>query len=234
MLKFSPANTKLKKLAKKTGKKVYSLDLQAGVSCPFARDCKSQVIETPNGLRIQDGRYTQFRCYAASGEVLFTPAYRVHRNNYLAIKQAKSVKRIKKLILDSLPHDAGIIRLHSSGDFFSKNYFKAVLEVCQETPHIRWYGYTKALPYLVQYTLPKNLRLVASYGGKCDSYIEEYKLVSCKVVYSKNEAKKAKLSLDTNDFLCYNARKSFGVLIHGTQPQGSLAAAALSIIRKKS
>jgi len=233
MLKFSPANTKLQKLQKKIGKKVYSLDLQAGVSCPFAMDCKSMVVEKDGKLTIKDGKYTQFRCYAASGEALYTLTYRQHRHNYLTIKKAKTVKQIKKLILESMPHDAKVIRLHSSGDFFTESYFRAVLEVCKETPHIRWYGYTKAIPYLVKYTLPKNLRLVASYGGKHDHQIDENNLVSCKVVYSKNEAKKEKLPIDKNDYLCYNASRKFAVLIHGMQPKGSPAMKAVTQLRAK-
>ena len=52
MIKFSAANTKLKKLYKVAalakwlagGKKIYSFDLLSGHSCPFADRCLSKAI----------------------------------------------------------------------------------------------------------------------------------------------------------------------------------------------
>ena len=55
MLKFSDANAKLEALYNvpeleiwlADGRKVYSLDLLSGWSCPFASQCLSKVIELP-------------------------------------------------------------------------------------------------------------------------------------------------------------------------------------------
>jgi len=233
MLQFSTGkdNAKLKKLEKKTGKVVYSLDLSAGKSCPHAKICKSMVIKTDDGLRIKDGKDCQFRCFAASQEVLFTHVYNRRYNNFIQLKQAKTIQGMKALILKSLPKDAEIIRLHVSGDFFNVKYFEAAIAVAKETPHIRWYGYTKAIHSLHAHTLPDNLRLVASFGGKYDDKIANH-TVSCQVVYSRKEARDLGLPIDNNDYHAYNCKKSFAVLIHGTQPKGSDAGKALVKLRK--
>jgi hypothetical protein len=100
-MKFSAANTKLKKLYKlattvlkrwlgqKIGRstaKVYSFDILSGVDCPFAFNCKSQAEEQADGSRrIKDGPHTKFRCFSASQEVLFTNTYKSRKRNHDAI-----------------------------------------------------------------------------------------------------------------------------------------------------
>ena len=95
MLKYSKANTKLQKLNKVralkkylTGKrKVYSMDIRAGHTCPGAKDCFSKVVDG----KIVDGKHTEFRCYAASLEALYTNTYNRHNENEDALKAEKSV-----------------------------------------------------------------------------------------------------------------------------------------------
>ena len=64
MLKFSNANAKIEALKNDAElaeyltdkRKVYSLDLLSGYSCPFAEACLSKAVVQPNGKRkIQDG-----------------------------------------------------------------------------------------------------------------------------------------------------------------------------------
>ena len=84
MLEYSPANTKLKQLYDVPElqtwlhdefvphRKIYSLDLLSGWSCPSAKDCLSKVIELPTGKKaIKDGPETEFRCFSASQEVVY-------------------------------------------------------------------------------------------------------------------------------------------------------------------
>ena len=230
MLKFSLGrdNTKLAKLEKRIGKKIYSLDLQSGVSCPNALDCKSRVIIVDGKRKIKDGPHCKFRCFAASQEVLFTNLYNKRRHNFLEIKQAKTVKRISALILESLPSNCEVVRLHVGGDFFSLNYFNAVRDVARKTPHIIWYGYTKSVKWLTMYEpIPiHNLRLTASYGGRYDSMIDDFNLHSSRVVYSNYQARKLKLRVDKDDYLAYKGNGSFALVVHGTQPMGSEAGKA--------
>jgi len=110
MLKFSNANTKLKKLERflDKGKKVYSFDLLSGHSCPFAKDCLSKAVETVDGKRsIKDGPDTLFRCYAASQEVEYTNVYKLRKANFDTIadliRNKAAVSMIASEIQNALP-----------------------------------------------------------------------------------------------------------------------------------
>lgn len=225
---FSPANSKLSKLYSVRelqkyvkGKKIYSFDLLAGHTCPYAKDCKSSVVDG----KIVDGPDTDFRCYAASLEAIFKNVYNKHNNNTNQVK-GKNKDEIVGLIKANLPKDAGIIRIHSSGDFFNQVYFDAWLEIAKTHSHILFYAYTKALPFWVNRIneIPSNLILTASRGGRKDLMIAEYNLRSVTVVESVYRARKMKLPVDSND--SHAARpsirqKNFALVIHGVQPAGT-------------
>jgi len=231
LIKFSPANTKLKKLQKKIKKKVYSFDLLSGHSCPCANECYSKVV---NG-KVVDGKNTKFRCYSASQEAVYKNVFNLRNNNLQAFRKQSS-SQMTNLILQEMPKNAKVIRIHSSGDFFSKAYLRACINAAKTKPEIIFYFYTKFLPGLIEaLPLPDNMVYTASYGGTHDYLIEEHNLRYVKVVFSKNEAKKSRLPLDINDYHAYNPNSknnNFALLIHGIQPAGSLAAQALSLIKK--
>lgn len=236
MLKFSPANAKLIELEKKTGKKVYSFSTLAGVNCPYANECLSKVVIDNGKRKIEDGPNTKFRCFSASNEVLFPAVYNSRKYNMDLVRSKKTVKELVELINSSIPKDAEIIRIHISGDFYSQVYFDAWIKVCELNPKINFYAYTKSLPFWIKRlgNIPDNLVLTASRGGKKDNLIDEYKLVEARVVYSKAEAKKLKLKIDHSDELAYQKgkkRKSFGLLIHGSQPSGSDSSKAISKLK---
>jgi hypothetical protein len=237
MLKFSPANSKLIELQKKTGKKVYSFSTLAGVNCPYANECLSKVVIKNNKRTIEDGPNTKFRCFSASNEVLFPAVYNSRKYNMDLLRSTKNLKDLTNLINSSIPKDAKIIRIHVSGDFYSQTYFDAWVNVCKLNPNLDFYAYTKSLTFWVKRLgkIPSNLVLTASRGGKKDNLIDKYKLVEARVVYSESEAKQLGFKIDHTDELAYQKdkkRKSFALLIHGTQQSGSDASNAISIMRK--
>lgn len=255
MLYFSEANAKTANLTNVRelapylagGRKVYSLDLTSGVTCPGAKNCHSWAKVDPQTgkAKIQDGPYCQFRCFSASQEVLF-PAVRARRaNNTDQIKSAKYAGRIARLILESLPPNIGILRLHVGGDFFCQAYMSAIIAVAAARPDVLFYFYTKSLPYLQRAVqdvpsanLPKgvilpNLLVTGSRGGKYDNLIDVLQLREAKVVYSEAEATELGLTIDHDDSHAALAGGDFALLIHGTQPAGSNAGKALAKLRGK-
>lgn len=256
-LKFSPANAKtvaLKVVFKDTylkeKRKVYSLDLSSGVSCPGAKDCKSMAVIDPLTGRatIKDGPHCQFRCFSASQEVLFPSLRKLREHNFALLKQAKTVDKIASLILNSLPSNAGVVRLHVGGDFFSLNYLLAMYRVAFLRPDILFYFYTKSLHHLkalyalkgidgvwdlsIGEILP-NFLVTASRGGKFDHLIGELGIREAVVVNSEAEAMTLGLTIDHDDSHAAKSGDSFALLLHGTQPAGTPAARALSILKKK-
>ena len=132
MLEFSVANAKLTELYNVPelqkwleDRKVYSLDLLSGWSCPFASQCLSKVYETGEISEagnlvtvLKDGPDTQFRCFSASQEVLLPNVYRRRKHNYTTLKGLHLNDMIHRLNKD-LPKDLGILRFHVGGDFFN-------------------------------------------------------------------------------------------------------------------
>lgn len=222
-LTFSHRNKKLQKLSKVLGERVYSFSLLSGYTCPGAHECLAKVIQTKTGLRVRNGKNQRFRCYSASQEALYSNLYRGRRNNFHLLRECKTFWRMTRLILESLPHNLKICRLHVGGDFFSQNYFDAWNTVAKIRDDAIFYGYTKALPYYVARLgdMPTNFRLIASYGGRYDSMIDQYNLPSAKVVFTEKQAEDMGLELDTDDSHAFYG-KTFALMIHGTQTKENL------------
>jgi hypothetical protein len=125
VLKFGKGNAKL-------DKRVYTFSLPAGQTCPGAVDCKSMAVEK-NGKRvIKDGPHTQFRCFAASQEVLYANTYKARKHNLATLKSVgKGKLKLAALIVRSLHKTAKYVRVHVSGDFYSQDYFDAWLAVAK-------------------------------------------------------------------------------------------------------
>lgn len=226
-LKFSRGNAKLDNLETKLGKQVWTFSTLAGVACPYAKLCKSQAVETPNGLRIQDGPDTVFRCFSASQEVLFKSVYRQRKHNLDLLKTcANDAQKMSDLILASLPKKAGVIRIHVSGDFFTQAYFDAWLLVAKKRSDILFYAYTKSLPFWVKRAdrIPSNLILTASYGGQRDELIDKHNLRSAIVVEDESKAIELGLPIDHDDSLAASNGGNFALLLHGPQPKGKAKA----------
>ena len=223
----------------KLGSATAILSLVAGKACPGAKDCHSQVVETEQGNRIQDGEHTQFRCYAASMEIRSKNAYELHKRNFEVLRGAKTVQDKVNVLTASIraqkiDSDCKRVRIHASGDFFVQSYFDAWIEVAKQFPDIIFYAYTKSIKFWVRRidSIPANLKLTASYGGHMDELIDQYGLKNVKVVYSVEEAQTQSLPLDKDDSHAWNYDGNFAQLIHGTQPAGSDASKALQELRK--
>src|SRR6267154_274307 len=122
-LKFGQGNRKLDSIS--------TLSLPAGHSCPFAKDCRSCTVrksKTTEGKKskfgIQDGPFTQFRCYTAIDEALKPVVREARWHNYLLLiaTTRKGIEATIKLIEQSLPPKSqwGVpLRIHVAGDFFN-------------------------------------------------------------------------------------------------------------------
>lgn len=224
ILNFGTGNAKL-------STSISTFSLPAGHSCPFAKECLSKANKITG--KIIDGQHCRFRCFAASQEALYPSVRRARWNNFERLKSAKSIEGMTQIIQSSLPTGVGFVRIHVSGDFFDENYFVAWLNVALNNPLVTFYGYTKAIPFLVKYKnfIPKNFRFTASKGGTCDNLIVKHKICSAEVVFSVNEAEEKGLEIDHDDSHAIMAEKSFALLLHGTQPAGTPAGKAWEKIK---
>jgi len=251
MLKYSPANAKTEALkevdelkqflaspASLDKRRIYSLDLLSGYSCPFAEECLSKAVIVDGKRKIKDGPKTKFRCFSASQEVQYTNVYNLRKHNFDTLRGLNIEDMIHRLNTD-LPENAGIVRIHVAGDFFNSDYMYAWINVAMMNPDRLFYAYTKSIRYLLKHidriNLLDNFILTASYGGRDDWMIDAYNIRSVKVVFSEAEAAEAGLEIDHDDSHAARpslANQDFALLIHGTQPKDTEASEALKLLKK--
>lgn len=226
-LKFGLGNAKLSAA-------IATFSLPAGHTCPFAKECLSKANRLTG--RITDGKHCRFRCFAATQETMFSTLRHARWHNFDLLRSNPTVERMAALIQRSLPWGLTMVRTHVSGDYYNEKYFLAWVNVAYNNPLMTFYGYTKATPFMVKYKkfIPSNFRFTASYGGTCDNLIAKHRLKSAVVVLSIAEAKAKGLELDHDDSHAFGEDKqNFALLLHGTQPKNTIAAAAMNALRKQ-
>ena len=206
-------------------------DLPSGFTCPGAKDCLSKFNRQTR--KIEDGPNTLFRCYSAMLETRPNVAAK-RDNNLLLLNQGIKVGKLDQLLYDSLHYQRQYmtthVRWHTGGDFYNIKYAKAVLRLAERTPELTHYFYTKMLQLFLDLPLPSNVFLTASWGGKFDHLIEAgHYPRNSRVLLNDAEAISHGLPVDHTDEHAYSPEPhSFCVLVHGSQPAGSLASKAIS------
>jgi hypothetical protein len=67
---------------------------------------------------------------------------------------------------------ADAIRIHDSGDFYSREYLQKWITIANDNPNVNFYAYSKSLPYFKDITLPNNMDVIFSVGGYKDKTID--------------------------------------------------------------
>lgn len=195
---------------------VWCWNLPSGYTCPGARECLAYA-DRETG-KVKPGQHARFRCYSA-----VTERFPGVREKYWANRESvwgKSADDVAAILTEMLPRGAKLVRIHAAGDFFSQDYFDGWLEVCRRHPAVRFWAFTKSVPFWVARLgcVPENLALQASWGGKHDHLIDAHGLKSARVVYSAAEAESLGLQIDTDDKLAAFGPQSFALLENFTRP----------------
>jgi len=226
-LTFGKGNAKL-------DKRIATFALPSGYTCPGAASCLTHANRQTG--KIRDGKNQTFRCFSASQEAAFPNVRKSRWKNFELLKasiQEGGAEKAARLIEQSLPANIRILRIHVAGDFFSEEYFRAWTLVASRHPHITMYAYTKSLNFLQDKKLPSNLIVTASEGGRWDHLIAKLDLHSSKVIFHPQEAKTLVIDHDDSNAYKPNRPKQFALLLHGTQPKGSISSQALQKLRKE-
>lgn len=216
MLKFSYGNSKINALAEYLGYKkreVVAFDLPAGYTCPAASICKTYANRFTGKMQ-KVGRVV---CYAAKTEC-YAPSVRKMRwyNFSQLLECGKDIHKMAELIIASIPNGTKIIRIHSSGDFYSPEYFHAWRIAAIAFPEVVFFGYTKVLPY-AEMKNPVNMFIQYSYGGKYDESLTK-DTPTCYIGEYPNQYPYPVACADHSgaheDYLAIVARKSFVINMH--------------------
>jgi hypothetical protein len=150
-------NAKMKKATLKT----WNFDIPSGKTCIGANECLNY-------------------CYAMRGFYKMPVVKNKHESNLKASKSPCFVDTMNKEIKSLKNVEA--IRIHSSGDFYSREYLNKWIDICNLNKDIIFYCYTKSIPLFINISLPENFRVIYSRGGKYDHVIDQYDLRSCNLV----------------------------------------------------
>jgi hypothetical protein len=202
-----PAFTKVNQYVFDNG--AVSWSLPSGTTCPGALKCLARA-DRHTG-KIWNGPHQKFRCYSAVTE-RFPSVRRRLWCNFDAVR-GKSPAEVAS-ILECLPRKASRVRIHTAGDFFSQDYFDGWLIFCRSKPSVRFWAFTKSVPFWVRRLsdIPANLILQASYGGRHDDLIAKHGLKYARVVWSRQEATSLGLVIDEDDYLAAYGTRPFALI----------------------
>jgi hypothetical protein len=218
------SSRKVKDLASMLGLKynqVASADLPCGYTCPMADKCKSYADRISG--KITDAPTCEFRCYGTSLEAAFPSVRALHWNNFDAVMRAGTTDKITDLLLSAITPTIKVLRVHSFGDFFKREYFDAWVNVAEYRPDVSFFAYTKVLPY-IDLPRPVNFSMVYSFGGKLDGQVTNQPVAYVVRSVADADALNVPVSCQLHPADDYNyivAGQSFALLLHGTQPAKS-------------
>ena len=149
-------NTKLKKTSRITGLRVFNFgipafeDADGKRTCPFAGSC------------------AKF-CYAQKGAYIWSNVKPAFQFRYLA---TKSDDFVENMVAELTKKRVDILRVHDSGDYYSKAYIGKWMEIAKRLPNVRFYSYTKSVPLFLDLDIPDNYDIIFSEGGTRDDLID--------------------------------------------------------------
>ena len=153
-------NSKLVKTGKLLGVRIFNFSIPAYKSitgrftCPFAKDC------------------VKF-CYAQKGAYAWSNTQAALERRYEASKEGTFVSTIISEL--RRVRDDGrqlYIRMHDSGDFYSKGYRDKWIDIARALPQVRFYAYTKSHDMFRDIDMPENMDIIMSTGSSLDKSLD--------------------------------------------------------------
>jgi hypothetical protein len=195
-------NTKLKKTSKALGLRVFNFGIPAyksasgKLTCPMADEC------------------VKF-CYAKKGAYIWSnvqPAfenrYKLSKTNYFIGAMNDEIKRKKP----------DYVRVHDSGDYYSKAYLQKWIKIAIHNPDVKFYSYTNMVDMILNTSLPSNYDIIFSDSGKQKHLINERKHRHTKIFTSTSDMLSAGYtdasSVDLMATKWFNETNKVGLVFH--------------------
>lgn len=211
-------NDKMKKTSKINGINLFNFGIPAFQSetgfktCPNAKNCVSG-------------------CYARSGTYRFKNTINAY-DTRLKLTQLPlefvplMIADISLKVLQSNYKGLKtVIRIHDSGDFYSKNYAMSWFEIMahfKTDQNVSFYAYTKMVSlfetFKNEYLIPSNFRAIYSYGGFEDSQIDTVNHRHSKVFQNETELLAAGyVNATGDDMQAIGQNNKVGLVYHGVK-----------------
>jgi hypothetical protein len=152
-------NSKLKKTSKALSLRVFNFGIPAyksasgKLTCPMADEC------------------VKF-CYAKKGAYIWGNVKPAFEKRYELTKTDDFISAMNAEIQSKKPD---YVRVHDSGDYYSKAYLDKWIEIAIHNPNVRFYSYTNMIEMFLNTSLPDNYDVIFSDSGKQKSLINPLK-----------------------------------------------------------
>ena len=152
-------NIKLKKTSKELKLRVFNFGIPAyksasgKLTCPMADSC------------------VKF-CYAKKGAYIWSNVKPAFEKRYQLTKTDQFVDAMNAEIAKKKPD---YVRVHDSGDYYSRAYLKKWIQIAINNPSVRFYSYTNMVDMMLKASLPDNYDIIFSDSGKQKHLIDKRK-----------------------------------------------------------
>ena len=164
-------NSKLKKTSKELKLRVFNFGIPAyksasgKLTCPMAGPC------------------VKF-CYAKKGAYIWSNVKPAFEKRYQLTKTDQFVDAMNAEIAKKKPD---YVRVHDSGDYYSRAYLKKWIQIAIHNPSVRFYSYTNMVDMMLKASLPDNYDIIFSDSGKQKNLIDTRKHRHTKIFSSHSD-----------------------------------------------
>jgi hypothetical protein len=195
-------NSKLKKTSKALGLRVFNFGIPAyksatgRVICGMADEC------------------IKF-CYAKKGAYIWSNVQPAFEKRYQLSKTDDFINAMNNEIKRKKPD---YIRVHDSGDYYSKAYLQKWIQIAIHNPDVKFYSYTNMVDMILNTSLPSNYDIIFSDSGKQKHLINERKHRHTKIFSSNSDMLSAGYtdasSVDLMATKWFNKTNKVGLVFH--------------------
>lgn len=195
-------NSKLKKTSKALDLRVFNFGIPAyksasgKLTCPMADEC------------------VKF-CYAKKGAYIWSNVKPAFEKRYELTKTDDFVDAMNAEIRKKKPD---YVRVHDSGDYYSRAYLKKWIEIAIHNPSVRFYSYTNMIDMMLKASLPSNYDIIFSDSGKQKKLINERKHRHTKIFSNHSDLVSAGYtdasSIDLMATKWFNNTNKVGLIFH--------------------
>ena len=195
-------NSKLKNTSKQLGVRVFNFGIPAyksasgKLTCPMAKDC------------------VKFR-YAKKGAYIWSNVKPAFEKRYELTKTDGFVDAMNAEIKRKKPD---YVRVHDSGDYYSKAYLQKWIAVAIHNPDVKFYSYTNMVDLVHKTDLPDNYDIIFSNAGKQIHMIDYERDRYTKIFKSEQELDRAGFvnasKIDLFATKWFSKNKKVGLIFH--------------------
>ena len=195
-------NSKLKKTSKALGLRVFNFGIPAyksasgKLTCPMADEC------------------VKF-CYAKKGAYIWSNVQPAFEKRYQLSKTDNFIDAMNNEIKRKKPD---YVRVHDSGDYYSKAYLQKWIQIAIHNPDVKFYSYTNMVDMILNTSLPSNYDIIFSDSGKQKHLINERKHRHTKIFTSTSDLLSAGYtdasSVDLMATKWFNDTNKVGLVFH--------------------